>query len=167
MTAAVTTGLRVRTATLADLPAVLALLAQDVVREVDESNDAGVPAYVEALTELVGAPYADVLVGEVKGPDGRPQVVATASVYWLRHLIYRGGLVCQVESVRVDASRRGQGLGGRLMAEVERQARERGCARLQLTTNVTRTAAQRFYESNGWVASHVGMKKYIGAEDGR
>jgi GNAT superfamily N-acetyltransferase len=38
------------------------------------------------------------------------------------------------------------------------EARQRGCALIQLTTDKTRTDAHRFYERLGFVASHEGMK---------
>jgi ribosomal protein S18 acetylase RimI-like enzyme len=43
------------------------------------------------------------------------------------------------------------------MARAERA----GCALVQLTTDVTRTEAQRFYERLGFVASHIGMKRAL------
>ncbi|GAB3956589.1 hypothetical protein GCM10027614_69290 [Micromonospora vulcania] len=38
------------------------------------------------------------------------------------------------------------------------QARARGCALVQLTTDKTRADAHRFYLGLGFVASHEGMK---------
>jgi GNAT superfamily N-acetyltransferase len=38
------------------------------------------------------------------------------------------------------------------------EARRRGCALVQLTTDKSRTNAHRFYERLGFVASHAGMK---------
>jgi GNAT superfamily N-acetyltransferase len=38
------------------------------------------------------------------------------------------------------------------------QARERGAAMVQLTTDASRVDAHRFYERLGFVPSHVGMK---------
>jgi GNAT superfamily N-acetyltransferase len=38
------------------------------------------------------------------------------------------------------------------------EARQRGCALVQLTTDKSRTGAHRFYERLGFVASHEGMK---------
>jgi GNAT superfamily N-acetyltransferase len=40
-------------------------------------------------------------------------------------------------------------------------AQERGCAVVQLTTNLQRADAHRFYESLGFTASHVGMKRVL------
>lgn len=47
------------------------------------------------------------------------------------------------------------------MTWIEAEARRRGAARLQLTSNRTRTRAHGFYERLGYEASHVGMKKYL------
>jgi GNAT superfamily N-acetyltransferase len=38
------------------------------------------------------------------------------------------------------------------------EARRRGCAVVQLTSDKTRTEAHRFYERLGFVASHEGLK---------
>lgn len=38
------------------------------------------------------------------------------------------------------------------------EARRRGCALVQLTTDKSRTSAHRFYQRLGFVASHEGMK---------
>ncbi len=56
---------------------------------------------------------------------------------------------------------RGRGIGALLMESIEGEARKRGAARIQLTTNKERTRAHAFYESLGYVPSHVGMKKYL------
>ena len=47
------------------------------------------------------------------------------------------------------------------MATVEDEARRRGATRIQLTSDRRRDDAHRFYERLGYVASHVGMKKYL------
>jgi GNAT superfamily N-acetyltransferase len=151
----------VREARRADLPAVVALIAADAIREVAEDVGTGeevAPEYVAAFEEITADPRAMLLVGEL---DGR--VVATCQVNVLRHLMYHGGLVAQVESVRTAADLRGRGIGTALMGWVIAEARRRGAVRLQLTSNAARVAAHRFYERLGFVASHVGMKLYLGA----
>ncbi len=97
-----------------------------------------------------------MLVGEIDG-----EVVCTAQVTWMRMLSADGGLYCQVEAVRTAASHRGQGIGASLMAHIESEARRRGAARIQLTTNRGRTRAHAFYERLGYQPSHVGMKKIL------
>ncbi len=53
------------------------------------------------------------------------------------------------------------GIGALLMQSIEDEARRRGAARIQLTTNKERTRAQSFYKELGFVDSHIGMKKYL------
>jgi GNAT superfamily N-acetyltransferase len=136
---------------------VVALLDEDAIREVAEDYSDLTP-YADAMAEIVGADHSTVLVGELDG-----QVVATAQVTWQRRMMYGAGLVCQVESVRVASSRRGNGLGAELLGWIVADARRRGCARVELTSNAQRTDARRFYERLGFKASHVGMKLYLGA----
>jgi GNAT superfamily N-acetyltransferase len=79
----------------------------------------------------------------------------------------RGGATrTQIEAVRVEAGHRGEGLGGQLIAHAIEEARIRGCALVQLTTDKSRGDAHRFYERLGFVASHEGMKLDLSADTG-
>ena len=149
-------ALRVRDARRADLDAVVALLHEDAIREVDETETPA-SAYAPAFAEILADDHHQLLVGEVDD-----EVVATAQLSWLRRLTYVGGLFCVVESVRVRSDVRSRGYGAELMREVERLARRRGAARVELTTNARRDRARAFYERLGYVPSHVGMKLYLG-----
>jgi GNAT superfamily N-acetyltransferase len=147
--------MRIRDAGEADLAAVLALLRQDAIREVDEPIEIS-EGQRAALREIIAARHQQVLVGEIEGV-----IVATCQVAWLRRLIYDGSMICNVESVRVSGEARGKGLGAELMEYVCAEARRRRCARIELTTNRRRGRAVRFYERLGFVPSHVGMKLYL------
>jgi GNAT superfamily N-acetyltransferase len=149
-------SLTVREARGEDLEAVVTLLREDAIREIDES-EVPASAYAAAFAEILGDAHQQLLVGELDG-----EVVATAQLTWVRHLTYVGGLMCSVESVRVRSDLRGRGLGGELIGTVLDLARDRGAARVELTTNARRARARRFYEDLGFVASHVGMKYYLG-----
>ncbi len=156
-----TETLVIRAAGRSDLAAILALVAADAIREVAENvdTDGGVAApYVQAYEEIAADPNALLLVGEIDG-----EVVATCQLNFLRHLMHHGGLIAQVESVRTVSHLRGRGLGSALMEWVVAEARRRGAVRVQLTSNAVRVDAHRFYERLGFVASHVGMKLYLGA----
>lgn len=149
-------GLVVRDARPGDLDAVIALLREDAIREVDEA-EVPASAYAPAFAEILADDHHQLLVGEADG-----EVVATAQLSWLRRLTYVGGLFCVVESVRVRSDLRSRGYGADLMRAVERIARDRGAARIELTTNARRDRARTFYERLGYVPSHVGMKRYLG-----
>lgn len=64
----------------------------------------------------------------------------------------------QIEGPRVARSARGRGLGRQLMQWAIDACRERGCGLVQLTSDIRRTEAARFYVSMGFTASHVGFK---------
>jgi len=147
--------MRIREAVEEDLDAILTLLAEDVLRDFEEPA-ATTPRQRSVLREITASTHQQVLVGDV---DGR--VVATCQVSWLRHLIYDGGLICQIESIRVGRDARGRGYGSALMEYVCAEAAARGCARVQLTTNAQRADAHRFYERLGFEPSHVGMKRHF------
>jgi GNAT superfamily N-acetyltransferase len=73
-------------------------------------------------------------------------------------LARRGALRMQIEAVRVDEKYRSQGLGAAMFGWAIDEARRRGCALVQLTTDKTRDDAHRFYDRLGFIASHEGLK---------
>jgi len=141
-----------RDATAADLPAVLALLSEDVVGRPPEPPDVE-PAHERAFAEIRDDPRNVLLVAEEGG-----ELIACAQVTYIPGLTRHGAERCQVEGVRVRSDRRGEGIGEWLMAAIVAAARERGCGLVQLTTNKGRDDAHRFYVRLGFVASHEGMK---------
>ncbi|MFD9307956.1 GNAT family N-acetyltransferase [Streptomyces sp. NPDC060048] len=149
-----------RTATRHDLPAVLALLAQD--------DDA---AAVPGGPEVTGVTEAHERAFAAIEADARNEVlvlVEDGAVLGCLQLTYipglgRGGRErALVEAVRIRADRRGGGLGARLMELAAERARERGCGLVQLTSNKLRRDAHRFYERLGYVRSHEGFKLRLG-----
>jgi GNAT superfamily N-acetyltransferase len=145
----------VRTATRADLPAIVALLADDVLgrardhAEVDE-------AYERAFADIDADPRNMLIVADDGG-----EVVACMQITYIPGLGRHGAERSLIEAVRVRSDRRGEGLGGRLMSWAIERARERGCGLVQLTTDKTRADAHRFYARLGFVASHEGMKLHL------
>jgi GNAT superfamily N-acetyltransferase len=56
---------------------------------------------------------------------------------------------------------RGQRIGQQLIEAAIERARQRGCRVMQLTTDLRRDAARRFYRRLGFEASHAGMKRSL------
>jgi ribosomal protein S18 acetylase RimI-like enzyme len=54
----------------------------------------------------------------------------------------------------VNASFRGQGVGSRLMDEIESRLRAKGCLRCYLMVTVENEEARRYYEKRGWENMH-------------
>jgi GNAT superfamily N-acetyltransferase len=80
-------------------------------------------------------------------------------VTFIPGLSRQGSWRANVEAVRVAAELRGRGIGSQLMAQAEQLARERGCRLVQLTSDLQRADAHRFYTRLGYSASHAGFKK--------
>jgi GNAT superfamily N-acetyltransferase len=147
-------GLAVRPATEADLERMVELLAHgSLVEGKEDATDLG--PYRAAWGEIARGP-GDLLVAELAG-----QVVGVCQLIVFRHFQDHGGLCGQIESVHVHPDRRGSGIGRVLMAAAIERAAALGCYRVQLTSNVTRLDAHRFYESLGFAASHVGFKRTL------
>src|SRR4051812_49253478 len=149
--------LLIRPATASDLPDVIRLLADDDLgntREAVPASGAPLdPRYATAFAALEADPHQLFLVGLLDGV-----LVACLQLSVIPGLSRLGSSRGQVESVRVAAKHRGQGIGRRLMSHAIDEARRRGCSLVQLTTDKTRPEARAFYESLGFVATHEGMK---------
>jgi GNAT superfamily N-acetyltransferase len=141
-----------RTAVRADLPAIIALLADDVLgkardfAQVDE-------VYERAFADIDADPRNLLIVADDGGV-----VVGCAQLTYIPGLGRHGAERALIEAVRVRSDLRGAGVGRDMMRWVIEQARQRGCALVQLTTDKTRLDAHRFYQRLGFVASHEGMK---------
>jgi GNAT superfamily N-acetyltransferase len=142
----------IRRATGSDVPAIVALLADDELGAARESPDDLAP-YRRAF-ELIDADAGELLVVADRGGE----IVGTLQLSLLPGLARQGALRAQIEAVRVARGERGNKLGQRLIRWAIDQARARGCALVQLTSDKTRTDAHRFYERLGFTASHEGFK---------
>jgi GNAT superfamily N-acetyltransferase len=133
--------------------AVRLAMASMTYPQYEDPDDVG--AYWAAVerTRVMGG---DVLVAEIDH-----EVVGLCQVMVLAHFQHTGGWCCEVETVHVRADVRNRGVGTALLEAAEALARERGCYRIQLTSNITRPDAHRFYERQGYTPSHQGFKKYL------
>ncbi|MFJ7778167.1 GNAT family N-acetyltransferase [Streptomyces yangpuensis] len=148
-----------RVATRRDLPAVLALLA-DEDRVLDPASMTVGEEHERAFAAIGADPRNELLVLT----DAPRDATAGEVVLGCLQLTYIPGLGqggqerALVEAVRIRADRRGTGLGAELMRLAAERARGRGCGLIQLTSNKRRTAAHRFYERLGFARSHEGFK---------
>ena len=144
-----------RPARIDDVRAIVELLAADQLGATRDGadDDEGLEPYRRAFEAIDADPAQLLLVAESGG-----EIVATMQLSFLPGLARRGALRAQIEAVRVRVDQRGSGLGGELMIWAIEEARRRGCALVQLTSDKRRTDAHRFYERLGFVASHEGFK---------
>ncbi|MCP3972642.1 MAG: GNAT family N-acetyltransferase [Rhodobacteraceae bacterium] len=144
---------RFRKATRADIPAILALLRDDVLGAARENRPPG--DYLAAFDRMQQEAANWVILGQED--DG--SIVATYQLTFVSGLSLGATRRAQIESVRVSGTRRGQRIGEAMIADAEARARDAGCTLLQLTMNAARDDARRFYERAGFTASHIGFKR--------
>ncbi|WP_328461129.1 GNAT family N-acetyltransferase [Actinoplanes sp. NBC_00393] len=144
--------MQIRIATRADVPAILALLADDDITR-DRAHRTEETA-VYAAFEAIAADDRNELIVATDGDE----VIGTCQLTFIPGLSRGGAERMLIEAVRVRSDQRGRGRGGELIRWAVERARERGCKIVQLTTDKRRTDAQRFYAALGFVASHEGMK---------
>lgn len=141
-----------------DLGALVALLAADALRANDDSDAPERRAPYEAAFDAIDRDPAHTLVAV---EDAAGDVVATMQLTMLPGLARGGATRMQVEAVRVAASARGHGLGSAMMRWAIEDARSRGAALVQLTSDARREEAHRFYGRLGFSPSHVGFKLFL------
>lgn len=144
--------LTIRQAKVTDVPPIITLLADDEIGASRETPNDRAP-YDESFAAIAADPNQLLVVGERGG-----EIVATMQLTFIPGLSRRGTWRAQIEGVRVASTARGDGLGEKLMQWAIEQARSRGCALVQLTSDARRQDAHRFYERLGFEASHTGFK---------
>lgn len=149
--------MHIRPATAGDVPALVALLADDELGARRERNEDPLPpSYRVAFGAIDTDPNNHLMVGEQDGA-----VVGMLQLTFIPYLTYQGGWRALIEGVRVATSHHGQGLGRELIQWAIARAREHGCHLVQLTSDKCRPDALHFYASLGFVASHEGMKLHL------
>lgn len=148
-------GARVRQARPDDLPALVGLLADDMLgrqREEPSHDHAGLEPYRLALDQISADPQQFLAVLQQND-----EIVGTCQLTFTPGLSRRGALRLTIEAVRLRADLRGQGLGAAMIDWAIGRARDRGATLVQLTTDHARTKALHFYEGLGFTASHHGL----------
>lgn len=146
--------LRFRRAIAADLGAIVAMLADDVIGLSRESlSPAVAKRYRDAFDEIDTDPNQFLCVVE----EGR-QIVGTLQLTFIPGLSRAGTKRGQIEAVRIVSDRRGDKLGEAMFAWAIDECRARGCSLVQLTTDKARPDAHRFYDRLGFEPTHIGYK---------
>ncbi|MEO0484109.1 MAG: GNAT family N-acetyltransferase [Planctomycetota bacterium] len=144
-----------RMAEASDLPAIVALLADDelgAMREQVGEEVAG--AYVRAFEAIDADPNHELIVAT----NAHGVVIGVAQLTFIPTLTQEGMLRAQIEGVRVSSASRGLGLGEALIRDMIDRAGARGARVVQLTTDKRRGRALRFYERLGFRGTHEGLK---------
>jgi ribosomal-protein-alanine acetyltransferase len=124
-------GLRIRDGKSADLAALC---------EIEARSFAADRLARRNFRRLIGRPSACLRVAVIDGEVVGYHLVLTRS----------GTSVARLYSIAVSAAARGRGVGDRLMADAEHQAKRLGAAVLRLEVRPDNAAAIRLYEQRGY-----------------
>jgi len=144
-----------RRARESDLPAIIAMLADDAL---GMSREAVSDPVDERYTSAFAAIDSDQNQLLAVAVDDRDHPVGCLQLTFIPGLSRTGMWRGQIESVRIAATERGSGLGTCFIEWAIEVCRERGCKLVQLTSDKARSDSIRFYEKLGFTASHEGMK---------
>lgn len=138
----------VRRATTADIKPLCGLLAHLFTQEADFTPDEARQA--DGLRLILEHPetgriHCAVAGGAILGMVSILFTVSTAE----------GGRAAWLEDMVVEPRQRGRGIGEQLLATAIRDAREAGCVRITLLTDLTNADAMRFYARSGFVRSRM------------
>ena len=148
------TDLTFRRAHRADLEQIVDLLVDDLIGAKREDGSRPLNAkYVAAFEAIARDENQFLAVVEEAG-----EIVGCLQLSFIPGLSRLGMWRGQIESVRIKSSRRGSGLGHKMLHWAIEQCRAHECELVQLTMDKTRADTLRFYESLGFKASHEGMK---------
>ncbi|QEC43567.1 GNAT family N-acetyltransferase [Pseudobacter ginsenosidimutans] len=145
------TELIFRKAATADLDAIIALLADDILGASRENAEKQV--YIDAFHAIDTDPNQFLAVAEENG-----RITGTLQLTFIPGLSRSGMKRGQIEAMRIASDRRGEGLGEAMFEWAIEKCRKEGCGLVQLTTDRKRPDAHRFYERLGFEASHIGYK---------
>jgi GNAT superfamily N-acetyltransferase len=135
----------IRTAKQSDAKSIKDLLSQLGYPDLSEQD------IIEKLARHE-QPYYRVLVAE----EG--QIVAFASLHWFE-MLHRKGHIGRVTAFCVDEKFRSRGIGQILLKACEDVLKKEGCQRLEVTSNVKRTQAHRFYLKSGYLEDSLRFVK--------
>ncbi|MHC4219339.1 MAG: GNAT family N-acetyltransferase [Planctomycetota bacterium] len=113
------------------------------------------PAMVrQRLDELTKFPSARVLVA-----TNGDEVIAVGTLNFIPLL--HDHKIARVSALAVIGPYRGKGVGQVMMGAFENIAREAGCPRLEVTSNIRRTGAHGFYERMGYEDTSKRFVKWL------
>ena len=129
-------------ATVSDTPALSALLSILFTQEAEFQPD------TVAQQRGLNAILSDPALGEILVARQNGQIVGMVNVLYSISTAL-GARVALLEDMVVAPAMRGSGLGSQLLAAAIKHAKQRGCLRITLLTDVDNYAAQAFYQKQG------------------
>ncbi|MES2214404.1 MAG: GNAT family N-acetyltransferase [Pseudomonadota bacterium] len=146
-----------RKATIVDLELIVSLLLEDELGQTRERMSQVLDnCYVDAFHKINIDSNQYLMIVEAD-----LNIAAICHLTIMHSLTFMGSTRMQIEAVRVGEKYRNQGIGEWMMQRAIEWGKSKGASILQLTTNLKRHRARKFYERIGFEATHVGMKMHL------
>ena len=148
----------IRVAREGDIPRIVELYDRLVLdsSETERQKQCNDEVYRRAFNEIGSDPRHHLLVSEYDG-----KVVGTLVFVLVPNLSHRASPWAVVENVIVDPAYQGRGFGKKMMEHVIEMAKEAGCYKISLTSNLKRHVAHNMYRSLGFEPSAHGFRRYF------
>jgi ribosomal protein S18 acetylase RimI-like enzyme len=136
--------MRIRQATIEDSAVIAQLMTQ--LMEVSGYQDRQVsPEQIEeSLRKMANSDAYRVLLAEDEG-----QVVGLLSLSF-RHTLFHSAPTALIDELVVEQGHRRRGVGRQLVAEAIERCRAAGCCEIEVSTERSNEAAQKFYRQHGF-----------------
>lgn len=146
--------LHIREAQESDIAVLVAIYAADEIGGHGDTTDAEAhDDYRRAFRSIQSSSNETLYVAEKDG-----EIVGTFQTVILTKLIGRGGVSMVIEAVQTRPDMRGQGIGAVMIHYCIEEAKRLGVNTVQLTSNMARLDAHRFYERLGFEKRHFGFR---------
>ncbi|NOK58138.1 MAG: GNAT family N-acetyltransferase [Chloroflexi bacterium AL-N10] len=93
--------------------------------------------------------------------EEQEHIVGVAALHIIPALIHQQGPLAQITAIVVDERRLREGIGRQLLEIAEELARKAGCYGMEISSNVQRTEAHRFYRTLGYTQSNMLFRKML------
>ena len=141
-----------------DIPSIVKMLADDELGTTREDYKVPLPkSYYDAFQNILQDKNQELIILE----NFDKETIGTIQLSFLQYLTYQGGLRAQIEAVRIHKKFRGKGFGKKIFKWAIKRSKDKGAHLVQLTTDIQRPDAIKFYKALGFKDSHIGMKLHL------
>jgi len=137
-------SIRIRQASVQDSAVIAQLVAQLIETSGYEGREVSPEQIEETLRRMADRDTCQVLLAEDEG-----QVVGLLSLSF-RHTLFHRAPSALIDELVVAQGHRGRGIGRQLMSEAIERCRAAGCSEIEVSTERSNEAAQRFYRQYGF-----------------
>jgi ribosomal protein S18 acetylase RimI-like enzyme len=126
-----------------------------LIKDLNGSEDVRYFLLTSDVEKYLDQPDARILLAEENG------ISVGMISFFIRFNLFHAGRVCQIEELVVKEEVQGRGIGGKLLEEVIKIARDQRCAEISVSTMFTNKRAISFYKNHGLIDEALLLEKHF------